>query len=187
MRPFLRAHPRSRGEHNDLNNLEGVRKGSSPLARGTHLFRVGSVEVKGLIPARAGNTLQAHEPRSHRRAHPRSRGEHRSRLLDEFSRPGSSPLARGTLKLFGFFLTYRGLIPARAGNTPQRETAPHEQWAHPRSRGEHRQASRQAGHLSGSSPLARGTLGFTLNLAKPRGLIPARAGNTVVRSASSCT
>ena len=30
---------------------------------------------------------------------------------------GSSPLARGTLKLFGFFLTYRGLIPARAGNT----------------------------------------------------------------------
>ncbi len=92
-----RAHPRSRGEHNDLNNLEGVRKGSSPLARGTLRALGRREDHRGLIPARAGNT--AAEPRhlKPRWAHPRSRGEHVTVGNEKVYRLGSSPLARGTL------------------------------------------------------------------------------------------
>ena len=50
--------------------------GSSPLARGTH----GVVEwwntSFGLIPARAGNTLENRPTPTRVGAHPRSRGEH---------------------------------------------------------------------------------------------------------------
>ena len=51
-----RAHPRSRGEH-DEEWAESVRlSGSSPLARGTHRIGVPCSGMTGLIPARAGNT-----------------------------------------------------------------------------------------------------------------------------------
>ena len=50
-----------------------------------------------------------------------------------------------------------GLIPARAGNT--RSTIVHllAAWAHPRSRGEHKDSIWRVPRLMGSSPLARGT------------------------------
>ena len=111
-------HPRSRGEH--LKALIGGMKwcGSSPLARGTHeegaqgVFREGSSPLaRGtlrwflwlypglrLIPTRAGNTFSstscAHLPA----AHPRSRGEHLGNFVGTLFAPGSSPLARGTLR-----------------------------------------------------------------------------------------
>ena len=55
-----RAHPRSRGEHGVIPGGQPGGVGSSPLARGTRSVRVVSVFLWGLIPARAGNTLQAH-------------------------------------------------------------------------------------------------------------------------------
>ena len=72
-------------------------KGSSPLARGT-LDLVGRLLVAaGLIPARAGNTVQ---------------------VLQFIARTGgSSPLARGTLTGTLSIVLLEGLIPARAGNT----------------------------------------------------------------------
>ena len=50
------AHPRSRGEHNLSPRLWTLRRGSSPLARGTLRFCSSSRLCPGLIPARAGNT-----------------------------------------------------------------------------------------------------------------------------------
>ena len=50
--------------------------------------------------------------------------------------------------------------------------------AHPRSRGEHSQATAKAGLGKGSSPLARGTLAGVCRRDHVEGLIPARAGNT---------
>ncbi len=71
--------------------------------------------------------------------------------------PGSSPLARGTLKPDLDKLTRAGLIPARAGNT----VFVLSHWwvlrAHPRSRGEHHLQMLPAFYGEGSSPLARGT------------------------------
>ena len=90
------AHPRSRGEHEDLRDalLHGF--GSSPLARGT--FRVCSPfsSHPRLIPARAGNILLPLQTSGARSAHPRSRGEHPVSCKTSSGGDGSSPLARGT-------------------------------------------------------------------------------------------
>ena len=51
-------------------------------------------------------------------------------------------------------------------------------WAHPRSREEHSSTARISKPPPGSSPLARGTRGFSRATAGGGGLIPARAGNT---------
>ena len=54
---FVKAHPRSRGEHDLTLSQERIERGSSPLARGTLHVLPGSLRGLGLIPARAGNTF----------------------------------------------------------------------------------------------------------------------------------
>ena len=175
------AHPRSRGEH--LRRMVAMAScwGSSPLARGTHLLRAEGRQRAGLIPARAGNTLQspcrAHLPR----AHPRSRGEHRQSWGRWQVLSGSSPLARGTPPALHGRICACGLIPARAGNTLANLPTCRFVGAHPRSRGEHAGASDVAAARRGSSPLARGTRATDHIEGCEGGLIPARAGNTTWR------
>ena len=133
----------------------------------------------GLIPARAGNTLEQKRVPATRGAHPRSRGEH-DRLRHGCRRHGgSSPLARGTLSDDARFTAPVGLIPARAGNTRERLLSLWLSRAHPRSRGEHSVVCKSPWTSKGSSPLARGTRCRTTASALHLGLIPARAGNTV--------
>ena len=111
------AHPRSRGEHGENFGITTLRKGSSPLARGTRRCkRIKSVK-HGLIPARAGNTNHRRTHSYPARAHPRSRGEHTRRITDDDTQWGSSPLARGTRLAQTPDSRRTGLIPARAGNT----------------------------------------------------------------------
>ena len=93
---------------------------------------------------------------------------------------GSSPLARGTHHVIAFLKPGQGLIPARAGNTVARPVVRKSMRAHPRSRGEHSGSVLKLNGHSGSSPLARGTLGLLEFVEKLLGLIPARAGNTGV-------
>ena len=52
----LRAHPRSRGEHQGEEYKDICAWGSSPLARGTQSGTLSALGAQGLIPARAGNT-----------------------------------------------------------------------------------------------------------------------------------
>ena len=154
---IFRAHPRSRGEHLPAGQEALAREGSSPLARGT-LKRVAAEGLAGgLIPARAGNTLSAVGFAVHYGAHPRSRGEH-TQAENSLSAPlGSSPLARGTRPSEARALNARGLIPARAGNTPALSPPATQPRAHPRSRGEHTKTLASLSGVVGSSPLARGT------------------------------
>ena len=172
------AHPRSRGEHATPGALEAAARGSSPLARGTRWCVARQAAHRGLIPARAGNTLMLHESAINIWAHPRSRGEHG--LVEQLQgvRLGSSPLARGTRQSGAGKLTRRGLIPARAGNTGRVAVTGGVRRAHPRSRGEHRLSAHLYFDLPGSSPLARGTLTGGAPAICRVGLIPARAGNT---------
>ena len=72
-----RAHPRSRGEHEILQDGVAAGDGSSPLARGTPLAPGEGAALGG--------------------AHPRSRGEHLEYFAFTSPVAGSSPLARGTL------------------------------------------------------------------------------------------
>ena len=111
------AHPRSRGEHPSIHSGHCRNLGSSPLARGTRKTKPLLEWQGGLIPARAGNTMNLSVVFNPSGAHPRSRGEHLA-SCDSF-RPssGSSPLARGTQRLPPVPSSVNGLIPARAGNT----------------------------------------------------------------------
>ena len=69
--------------------------GSSPLTRGKLTHARLAWRERGLIPAHAGKTSEPDLPRTHARAHPRSRGENSlltPMLSDKY---GSSPLTRG--------------------------------------------------------------------------------------------
>ena len=94
---------------------------------------------------------------------------------------GSSPLARGTLRVHGVNEGEPRLIPARAGNTGCTQRRIGRFSAHPRSRGEHKEHDIKEHAHRGSSPLARGTR-RACGSDRLRGrLIPARAGNTGTR------
>ena len=58
-RPPNGAHPRSRGEHIFPSTVTVEDMGSSPLARGTRGGEKHGWVERGLIPARAGNTIVA--------------------------------------------------------------------------------------------------------------------------------
>ena len=112
------AHPRSRGADSAFNSQTGRGGGSSPLARGGRLGAFDGDGRAGLIPARAGRTPARLLRPWRRRAHPRSRGADSStfRLVPRMM--GSSPLARGGLEAQLVAGAAHGLIPARAGRTP---------------------------------------------------------------------
>ena len=132
------------------------------------------------IPARAGNTRPSRCRCSAAPVHPRSRGEHGDLTATGDAGGGSSPLARGTLPPRAFEILQRRFIPARAGNTSAKHMTALDAAVHPRSRGEHRAALTGSSHRSGSSPLARGTLGNVRRHTNATRFIPARAGNTCV-------
>ena len=134
----LGDHPRVCGEHDKQGNLPQVGTGSSPRMRGTPRQCVVERVDVGIIPAYAGNTLQAPECLLLDRDHPRVCGEHTLPETLGRSRTGSSPRMRGTRieSLAGRF--GRGIIPAYAGNTALSILRLRAPWDHPRVCGEHR-------------------------------------------------
>ena len=176
------AHPRSRGEHGAPGRALLLPLGSSPLARGTPRTSIVSRLQMRLIPARAGNTTLQKELAAKTSAHPRSRGEHQIMRISIGVACGSSPLARGTQHVNWVLVGYLRLIPARAGNTNPRHRLVALISAHPRSRGEHDGAALRVEDSRGSSPLARGTLTAHSQAVDKSRLIPARAGNTPIRT-----
>ena len=154
------AHPRSRGENSFVGSGLDRGGGSSPLARGKRRGPCFLSPSEGLIPARAGKTFSPCRART--------------------CGPGSSPLARGKLQGIEAHDRRRGLIPARAGKTFAPGSVSHIDSAHPRSRGENDRQKIVLSVVAGSSPLARGKHRRIRPSARHRGLIPARAGKTVV-------
>ena len=163
-RPALRRgldgqdHPRSRGVYpNWIRAVTRVR-GSSPLARGLP------------SPAPLGGSTGSD--------HPRSRGVYSTASPTLTCSPGSSPLARGLRPTPPRRRPRRWIIPARAGFTARRPSPMARSRDHPRSRGVYRRVSGEETTPSGSSPLARGLPRLLRGRARPRGIIPARAGFT---------
>ena len=164
---FLPDHPRSRGVYDAGAVADVPSTGSSPLAR-------------GLLQGCRG-------PHFARGDHPRSRGVY-SAEKDTFRRSlGSSPLARGLPWRLSERGAERGIIPARAGFTPEDDKAIGGDRDHPRSRGVYRGRRRADHHRPGSSPLARGLLLHLCNAARSGGIIPARAGFTRASVGSGAT
>ncbi len=91
---------------------------------------------------------------------------------------GSSPRARGTLNFRTRARWDSRFIPAGAGNTTSTNQESPNGTVHPRGRGEHCYAAPPGRTTHGSSPRARGTLGFEVAVMERQRFIPAGAGNT---------
>ena len=172
------AHPRSRGENMMQVKGDNGIEGSSPLTRGKLPVSGAWGRTGGLIPAHAGKTHHRSSASTESEAHPRSRGENRSRRSRARSALGSSPLTRGKQDELRAALLRLGLIPAHAGKTASGRSPRIPRGAHPRSRGENTASSRQSSFVAGSSPLTRGKPGSSRGPSSCPGLIPAHAGKT---------
>ena len=152
--------------------------GSSPLARGLPLDPVPDGGYDGIIPARAGFTVDKPELKTATGDHPRSRGVYRLIRVKARLIPGSSPLARGLLHLEIGRVVIHGIIPARAGFTRVTNQGRRFDWDHPRSRGVYVVRQSCLRLSGGSSPLARGLLEPAEAALRRERIIPARAGFT---------
>ena len=130
------AHPRSRGENAVSDPHSRTAYGSSPLTRGKLGAIAHPVGPLRLIPAHAGKTPLYGVATCPSAAHPRSRGENRTRRTGESMGSGSSPLTRGKPPEDGSLARALRLIPAHAGKTSSTPSSPKQKRAHPRSRGE---------------------------------------------------
>ena len=178
-------HPRSRGVYSLTPESTEPTTGSSPLARGLRH----AVHVPGwhdrIIPARAGFTGRACGACHLWRDHPRSRGVYSRSLSKDAGTPGSSPLARGLPEDAGHGGHHHGIIPARAGFTPAGHEGGSHPEDHPRSRGVYLLEHQSSWLVPGSSPLARGLPHGPPHSLTCSRIIPARAGFTRARTATS--
>ena len=152
------AHPRSRGENEDVPRPRLIRLGSSPLTRGKLCSEPRIARCGRLIPAHAGKT-----PR---------------RVIRDPRPSGSSPLTRGKRYPRPLPRARPGLIPAHAGKTPGHAHLHGDRRAHPRSRGENCSPCKRGRRQRGSSPLTRGKPKSSTRQTPSHGLIPAHAGKT---------
>ena len=171
-----RDHPHSRGENDAAAERAWVPVGSSPLTRGKHLADRVHELTHGLIPTHAGKTWCASARPQRSRAHPRSCGENRCILVDQWSRWGSSPLMRGKHRACDHFIGALRLIPAHAGKTMTSARASFACRAHPRSCGENSGKLRYSKVVEGSSPLTRGKRYTDSSAFSIVRLIPTHAG-----------
>ena len=133
---------------------------------------------RGIIPARAGFTLQSGRGRRIQGDHPRSRGVYGAHEQGCGAVGGSSPLARGLLAGALLRSVQRGIIPARAGFTRCSSGSAASAADHPRSRGVYLLGRLCPLRMRGSSPLARGLRRCQPVAQRFPGIIPARAGFT---------
>ena len=152
----LQVHPRSRGEYFPFCLPFDAIAGSSPLTRGIRGKIQQTQRSTRFIPAHAGNTPRSFIFSLLYQVHPRSRGEYYPRCPFLHRSPGSSPLTRGILIRPVVFASWRGFIPAHAGNTDPKVIVELFREVHPRSRGEYAEHWKAKGYKSGSSPLTRG-------------------------------
>ena len=176
--PGKADHPRSRGVYAARGGRTVEIRGSSPLARGLLASASGRSQHGGIIPARAGFTVDGTQPGTRRRDHPRSRGVYAAPASKSGAASGSSPLARGLRDLIVRDVDGDRIIPARAGFTAPQGTSVRCAWDHPRSRGVYPGEHVDALPPRGSSPLARGLPHLQQAGSDRRGIIPARAGFT---------
>ena len=171
-------HPRSRGVYISAVPPGPISMGSSPLARGLRGDSQVCVLGAGIIPARAGFTRRRGTMGDRGSDHPRSRGVYHPRTLKRQIGAGSSPLARGLLRVHVRIDDGHRIIPARAGFTCTTGRLSARPWDHPRSRGVYPSSCGSRSLNRGSSPLARGLHRPPVRVRLPVGIIPARAGFT---------
>ena len=152
--------------------------GSSPLSRGIPEKWKSPVNIKGIIPALAGNTPYVESNFHRHKDHPRSRGEYSGQGDGDGDPQGSSPLSRGIPTWWQGLRGNGRIIPALAGNTNAGSYNSSTSRDHPRSRGEYPGLSWRSAWELGSSPLSRGIPQSQWPSPSVKRIIPALAGNT---------
>ena len=109
--------------------------------------------------------------------HPRRRGERTHGARWSRISTGSSPQARGTLRLLPALAAMARFIPAGAGNAVAHSRTTTAQTVHPRRRGERIFWKQSISASNGSSPQARGTRTIGSDSLEIERFIPAGAGN----------
>ena len=162
LRPaFLKSptvHPRLRGELSFWFSYSSRPHGSSPLTRGTRIFKRNGRSTQRFIPAYAGNSRSFGRYSDFRSVHPRLRGELCFLICFSVGQRGSSPLTRGTPACKRSITLVKRFIPAYAGNSYSARQQNASDSVHPRLRGELGCSGGALSLLDGSSPLTRGTL-----------------------------
>ena len=133
----IAVHPRLCGEHKQQVASLRHPAGSSPPVRGTPSIARGWLGKLRFIPACAGNTAILLTRGAMQAVHPRLCGEHSPVMWKSCARCGSSPPVRGTLAHLANAHRTGRFIPACAGNTRRKQSAPASQPVHPRLCGEH--------------------------------------------------
>ncbi len=159
------VHPRSCGKYELEAITSAARGGSSPLVREIPRRAAQSRSKPRFIPARAGNTLPACNPRPQLTVHPRSCGKYIVAAGKDGIRAGSSPLVR-EIHIGIPLAEFLRLV-------------------HPRSCGKYHGVGEETKVQDGSSPLVREIRLLQLHVARAGRFIPARAGNTSRRCGSS--
>ena len=153
--------------------------------RGTPTPGLGFDDLHRIIPADAGNTLNAIRCFIATWDHPRGCGEHGVTNDDTGNTQGSSPRMRGTQLIPPYPKTWQRIIPADAGNTMASLMPLTPVQDHPRGCGEHLADSMGKKSTLGSSPRMRGTPDPHFPILSVSGIIPADAGNTYNRNAGA--
>ena len=156
------VHPRTCGEHQQIQGLPRHCDGSSPHMRGTREDYQPRFYHGRFIPAHAGNTNSRAAGHQFQPVHPRTCGEHPPQRRINAMKIGSSPHMRGT--------------PESVSRYTQSPTV------HPRTCGEHSGKEFSYSDCIGSSPHMRGTLPGRTGHPPRRRFIPAHAGNTMTTS-----
>ncbi len=177
-----RAHPRSRGDDELPLSEADYAQGSSPLAGRRPRAARRAPQPQRLIPARGETTGDPQPRREATWAHPRSRGDDHSVLRLGALTSGSSPLAGRRRDRAGRLVERIRLIPARGETTPTSCCRIASTPAHPRSRGDDRDAAVTPRDDDGSSPLAGRRHLEAHEVGQPGGLIPARGETTTERA-----
>ena len=171
-------HPRLRGEHYLRRGDILLYEGSPPPTRGTHRFLCKCILLHGITPAYAGNTLTYPCYTQEYEDHPRLRGEHLLRYEVQHPIAGSPTPTRGTLLFVHSRKLNRRITPAYAGNTILLQRKMHQNWDHPRLRGEHHKSYKFYLPILGSPPPTRGTPYLCVARGCKFRITPAYAGNT---------
>ena len=150
------VHPRACGENPYSAGLKMRRPGSSPRMRGKRRGRCYSQQGRRFIPAHAGKTRGGIVALGGRWVHPRACGENPPRPFWSSTPRGSSPRMRGKLADRVLLAGDGGFIPAHAGKTSSRQSAPLSGWVHPRACGENPEDWEALESWGGSSPRMRG-------------------------------
>ena len=179
------VHPRSRGDHVFILNVQVVHRGPPPLARGPRDELDETKAMLGSTPARAGTTRTGPRRTQPGSVHPRSRGDHGIDVCWVEEAEGPPPLARGPHLSVLAGTDWIRSTPARAGTTIELDDKIHSLGVHPRSRGDHVVVDHRQHRVRGPPPLARGPPGRGPPLDDAWWSTPARAGTTSLSGSQS--